>query len=134
MQRSVLGPISLDVFLNDPEETLGSMLTEVSRKYHIWRNCRNNGDKEVTHRDLERIEMQSENNQMRFILKESRLRQVKGSNPKNPMQREGEIWDGAMLKITDVTVDNKLNRSVLGEVLLHNFHKQKHAIKLKLLL
>lgn len=110
------------------------MLTEVSRKYHIWRNCRNNGDKEVTHRDLERIEMQSENNRMRFILKESRLRQVKGSNPKNPMQREGEIWDGAMLKITDVTVDNKLNRSVLGEVLLHNFHKQKHAIKLKLLL
>ena len=99
MQRSVLGPISLDVFLNDPEETLGSMLTEVSRKYHIWRNCRNNGDKEVTHGDLERIEMQSENNQMRFILKESRL-----------------------------------NRSVLGEVLLHNFHKQKHAIKLKLLL
>lgn len=90
LQRSVYGPISRHIFLNDPEKTLDSMLTEVSRKYDIWRNCRNNGDKEVTHRGLERIEMQSENNQMRFILKESRLRQVKGSDPKTPCSRRAK--------------------------------------------
>lgn len=41
------------------------------------------------HRDLERIEMQSEKNQMRFVpeekeKKKGRLRQVKGNKPKKP--------------------------------------------------
>jgi len=39
------------------------------------------------------------------------------------MQWEGEIWEAAMLKITDVTIDGKLNMSVLGEVLQLSFHK-----------
>lgn len=68
LQRPVLGSISLGIFFKDPEESLDSMLTQISRKYHVWRSCKNNGDKEIMHRDLERIEMQSENNQMRFIL------------------------------------------------------------------
>lgn len=68
--------------------------------------------------------MQSENNQMRFILgKKSRLRQVKGNDPKKSMQWEGRIWEEAMLKITDVTIDRKLNMSVLDEVLQLNFQK-----------
>lgn len=67
--------------------------------------------------------MQSENNQMRFILENGRLRQVKGNIPKKPKQWEGGIWKAAMLKITDVTIDGKLNTSVLGEVLQLNFHK-----------
>lgn len=57
------------------------------------------------HRDSERIEMQSENNQMRFILgKKSRLRQVKGNDPKKSMQWEGKIWEEVMLKITDGSI------------------------------
>lgn len=39
------------------------------------------------------------------------------------MQWEGKIWEAAMLKITDVTIDGKLNVSVLGEVLQFSFHK-----------
>lgn len=70
------------------------------------------------HRDSERIEMQSENNQMRFILgTKSRLRQVKGNDPKKSMQWESKIWEEAILKIIDVTIDSKLNMSVLDEVL-----------------
>lgn len=70
------------------------------------------------HRDSERIEMQSENNQMRFILgKKSSLRQVKGNDPKKSMQQEAKICEEAMLKITDVTTDSKLIMSALDEVL-----------------
>lgn len=78
MQRPVLGPVSLGIFFNDPEETLDSMLTEISRKYHIWRSCKNNRDKEIMHRDLERIETQSENNQMRFILEKKQAKTTEG--------------------------------------------------------
>lgn len=66
------------------------------------------------HRDSKRIEMQSENNQMRFILgKKSRPRQVKGNDPKKSMQWEGKIWEEAMLKITDGSINSMLNVSVL---------------------
>lgn len=39
------------------------------------------------------------------------------------MQWEGKIWEAATLKITDVTIDGKLNASVLGEVFQFSFHK-----------
>lgn len=81
------------------------------------------------HRDSERIEVQSENNQMRFILgKKRRLRQVKGNDPKTSMQWEGKIWEEAMLKITGATIESKLNMSVLDEVLQLSFQKNKHTL------
>lgn len=48
---------------------------------------------------------------------------MKGNDPKKPMQWEGKIWEAAMLKITDVTIDSKLNMSVLGKILQLSFHK-----------
>lgn len=48
---------------------------------------------------------------------------MKGNDPKKPMQWEGEIWEAAMLKVTDVIIDSKLNMSVLGKILQPSFHK-----------
>lgn len=86
------------------------------------------------HRNSERIEMQSENNQMRFILgKKSRPRQVKGNDPKKSMQWEGRIWEEAMLKITDVTIDSTLNMSVLDRSSSAQLSEIKvHFIKTKI--